>query len=182
MSIDKKIASLLLVIIVLLSVLAVLGCTGQTNQATGGRPDLLAPYKNADGSLKEHITITDESINSTLLTGILDWAFFSASHPELEKYDYNNSTNPRIKMDFSMYQGNQYKAFVVNMTNLKEISTGNFYNYDVTVIVRETGDEPKAYIGYAALGGKDLLSTYPATGLFNVPTRLTIPDDRILDK
>lgn len=148
--------------------------------AIGGKQDLMAPYKNADGTFKKDVTITDESLNKTVTAGALMWAFFSGTHPDIQNMDINTTTNRDLKIDMKVYQENKYKAVIFNMTGVKETSTGKVHNYDVCVIVREANDEPLAYIGYAALDGRNLLPTYPSGG-FSVPTRLTVGADKLVD-
>ncbi len=200
---NKHILSILVGIILIVS-MAVLGCTGSQTVSNDknnsvasstaaptssgiqlpisfGKTDLLAPYKNFDGTIKNNAKITDESVNRSLTAGAWAWALFTAGHPDLKDMDTNSTTNPEGKWFVSMYQENKYKSVMWNIKNAKDKS-GKYHDYDLTVILRETGDEPKAYISHATLDGKDLLPTYPTSGFLIIPTRLTIPEDKILDK
>jgi hypothetical protein len=198
----NKFFSTIIASILLIFAIAVLGCTGsQTtpdNQTSSvsitpttsptssgilpainiGKTDLLAPYKNLDGTFKSKIT--DESVNQSYVTAAWAFAIFEVSHPDLKDLDTNVNTNPSIKWSICMYQENKYKSVIYDVNNVKDKS-GNNHNIKMTIILRETGDEPKAYVSHATLDGRDLLPTYPTEGLFIIPTRLTIPADKILD-
>lgn len=177
----KRLALIILTSILLLSAISVLGCTGPS--ANDGKQDLLAPYKNPDGTFIKDAKITDESINRTVMIGMSDWLLFSATHPEItSSIDISGSPDSGIGLNICLYQEDRYRALTINMTGLKDKNTGKPHKYDVCVIVRQDSEKPQAYIGYAMLDGNDLLPSYPASGLYIVPTRLSIPDDKILDK
>lgn len=195
-------SSIVIAIALIILSMAVLGCTGSqtmTNNQTAtagvtvtasptnsgilptinfGKQDLLAPYKNPDGSFAKEIT--DENINEPLKAAAMAYALFTAGTPDLKGLDTNDTTNPSVRWSISMYQENKYKSVIFDINNVKDESGIN-HNVKMTIIIRETGDDPKVYISSASRDGKDLLPTYTGLGALTIPTKLTIPSDKILD-
>lgn len=195
-------SSIILMGIVIVLSMAVLGCTGSqtvpNNQTAAtsvtvttsptssgilpainiGKQDLLSPYKNPDGSMAKEIT--DEKISNSLKGAAMAYALFMTGTPDLKDLDANYTTNPSVLWVISMYQENKYKSVIFDINNVKDKSDGD-HHVKMTVIIRETGDEPQVYISSASLDGKDMLPNYAGLGAFSIPTRLTLPKDKIMD-